>query len=298
MDYKLGNKIAHYPLKMDTETGNSVFSIYKNDSIQNYVSSDFLIPHRKDYFFFAFILDVRDFSRHWIDMKPYDIQSRKLYFTDPSQVQLKEESCALHVYNMNITKEFLSLDSLNTLKDLPILQNPHRGHVLDLKETDYQFLLETLDNIYAEYQNESQWQHSMLLSYVSIFLIYCSRLYAEQFENIKDQPESLLLSDFLDLVGEKFRVQHEVSQYAEQLNISAGYLGDTIKQQSGKSAIAHIQERIVLEAKRLIYFTEDSMKEIAYSLGFDDASYFNRFFKRHTTFTPLAYKKHIRKMYQ
>jgi AraC-like DNA-binding protein len=148
-----------------------------------------------------------------------------------------------------------------------------------------------MDKIYAEYQHKSEWQHSMLLSYVSIFLIYCSRLYTQQFKNEQEQPESLLLSDFLGLIDDSYKELHEVSQYASQLNISAGYLGDTIKLQSGKSAIAHIQERIILEAKRLIYFTEESMKEVAFNLGFEDASYFNRFFKRHTDFTTMAYIK-------
>ncbi|HEA29822.1 MAG TPA: AraC family transcriptional regulator [Leeuwenhoekiella sp.] len=298
MEYKLGSTIANYPLAIDAESGSRIFSIYKNDSAKVPVSSDFLIPHRKDYYFFAFILDVKEYSRHWIDMKPYDLEARKLYFTEPSQVQLKEESCALHVYNINFTKEFLSLDSQNAIKDLPIIQNPYRGHILHLTVENFKFLLNLLDKIYTEYQHKSEWQHHMLRSYVSIFLIYCSRLYTQQFEKEKEQPESLLLVDFLELVDKEYRAQHEVSQYAAQLHISAGYLGDTIKQQSGKSAIAHIQERIILEAKRLIYFTEESMKEVAFSLGFEDASYFNRFFKRHTDFTPLAYKKHIRKMYQ
>lgn len=296
MNYKVKSKIVNYPLPTDPETGSGIFSIHKNNFVQNYVSSDFLIPHRKDYYFFALILDVRDFSRHWIDMKPYDLKAKKLYFTEPSQVQLKEESCAIHTYNMNFTKEFLSLENQNSIKDLPIIQNPDKGHMLHLTDENFAFLVDILNKIYAEYQAQREWQHTMLLSYVRVFLIYCSRLYTEQFENEKD-PESLLLVNFLTLVDEKYKEEHEVSHYAQQLNISAGYLGDTIKQQSGKSAIAHIQERIVLEAKRLIYFTEESMKEIAFSLGFEDASYFNRFFKRHTDFTPLAYKKHLRKMY-
>ncbi|WP_031429035.1 AraC family transcriptional regulator [Flavimarina sp. Hel_I_48] len=296
MEYNIERKIVNYTLKTDPEKSNNIFSIHKNNSIEKLVSSDFLIPHRKDYYFFALILDVDEFSRHWIDMKPYQLQKHKLYFTEPSQIQLKEESCALHVFNMNFTKEFLSLDTQH-LKDLPIIQNPHRGHMLHLKEADFKFLEEILENINTEYQSQKDWQHSMLHSYVSIFLIYCSRLYAEQYDDLKEQAESLVLHTFLDLVNKKYREQHEVSHYAAHLNISAGYLGDTVKQQSGKSAIAHIQERIVLEAKRLIYFTEESMKEIAFSLGFEDASYFNRFFKRHTAFTPMAYKKHIRKMY-
>jgi AraC family transcriptional activator of pobA len=70
-----------------------------------------------------------------------------------------------------------------------------------------------------------------------------------------------------------------------------------VKEQSGKSAIMHIHERIVLEAKRLVFHTNSSVKEIAFELGFEDASYFNRFFKRLTGITPVEYKNAIRKMY-
>ncbi|RYD96416.1 MAG: AraC family transcriptional regulator, partial [Sphingobacteriales bacterium] len=68
--------------------------------------------------------------------------------------------------------------------------------------------------------------------------------------------------------------------------------------QSGKPAIKHIHDRLVLEARRLLFLTNDSLKEIAYGLGFSDASYFNRFFKRETGTTPADYRTAIRKMYQ
>ena len=81
------------------------------------------------------------------------------------------------------------------------------------------------------------------------------------------------------------------------LNISAGHLSELVKAQSGKPAIKHIHDRLVLEARRLLFHTSKSSKEIAYDLGFSDASYFNRFFKRETAITPNDYRNQIREMY-
>ena len=81
------------------------------------------------------------------------------------------------------------------------------------------------------------------------------------------------------------------------LQITAGHLSDVIKRQSGKTAIEHIHERIVMEAKRQLLHAGLSVKEIAYALGFDDAAYFNRFFKRITSVTPVVYRRTIREMY-
>ena len=88
-----------------------------------------------------------------------------------------------------------------------------------------------------------------------------------------------------------------MAAYAEMLNISAGHMGDVVKEQSGKPAIAHIHERVILEAKRLLFHTDYVIKEIAFHLGFEDASYFSRFFKRMTGHTPVDYRLNIRKMY-
>jgi len=81
------------------------------------------------------------------------------------------------------------------------------------------------------------------------------------------------------------------------LNISAGHLSEVVKEQSGKPAIAHIHERLILETKRLLFHTDQSVKEIAFRLGFEEASYFNRFFKRIVGDTPLTYRNTIREMY-
>ncbi|MEJ7664737.1 MAG: helix-turn-helix domain-containing protein [Hymenobacter sp.] len=97
---------------------------------------------------------------------------------------------------------------------------------------------------------------------------------------------------------ECFRELHGVGAYAALLHISAGHLSEVVKAQSGKPAIKHLHERLVLEAKRLLLYTPLALKEIAFDLGFSEASYFNRFFKRETGVTPAEYRATIRKMYQ
>jgi AraC-like DNA-binding protein len=137
----------------------------------------------------------------------------------------------------------------------------------------------------------------MLMAYMQVLIIYLSRLYTEQVSDEERFPGKVLLKKYQEKIEESYIEQHEVAAYADMLNVSAGHLSEVIKQQSGKSAIAHIHERLILEAKRLIFHTEQSIKEIAFELGFEDASYFNRFFKRITGQTPADYRLRIREMY-
>lgn len=183
------------------------------------------------------------------------------------------------------------------LRTLPLIQNPHNGHELTLGDQDVFFVEELLEKILAEYREESDWQQNMLHAYVRVLLIYLSRLYQEQFQKEPEQSDLPMLKKFLDQVETSFRKTHEVNSYADLLNVSAGHLSELVKEQSGKSAIVHIHERIALEAKRLLFFTDYSVKEIAFDLGFEDASYFNRFFKRAMSQTPLQYRSSVREMY-
>ncbi|MFY7877156.1 MAG: helix-turn-helix domain-containing protein, partial [Pirellula sp.] len=75
-----------------------------------------------------------------------------------------------------------------------------------------------------------------------------------------------------------FLEHRTVQEYADRLAISPGHLNDSVRNACGKSAKDMIQEQLVLEAKRMLYHSNYSIKEIAVHLGFDDPSYFNRFF--------------------
>lgn len=195
------------------------------------------------------------------------------------------------------TDEFLTLDKSGSLKNMPIIQNPQNGHELGLTKDEMAFLEDLMEKIEAEYQSRNSWQGGMLMAYMNVLIIYLSRLYNEQFVADDRLPGRVLLRKYLEKIEENYTEMHEVAAYADALNLSAGHLSEVVKEQSGRPAIAHIHERLMLEAKRLLFHTDRSIKEIAFELGFEDASYFNRFFKRLAVATPADYRISSREMY-
>jgi len=289
------HNIPKYPFEADMNSGNPMFRIHRIDHKTNYKKSEFLVPHRKDYYFFAFVKQGN--SRHWIDMKPYTLQPNTFYFTTPHQVHLKEETKPFTGVGFSFNSDFPELEG-EAFKVLPIIQNPYNGHELKLNPDDLTFVEDILDKTLIEYHNEqADWQNNMISAYMRVLMIYLSRLYNEQFTMKEAGPNRGLLKRFTNHIEESFVQYHEVNDYATLMNLSPGHLSELVKEQSGKPAITHIHERISLEAKRLLFHTEQSAKEIAFSLGFEDASYFNRFFKRINGQTPLQYRQQIREMY-
>jgi AraC-like DNA-binding protein len=286
-------QVPVYTLEPD-ETGNKYFRVYNFEgTLPN--QSDLLIPHRKDHHLIVFIRQAG--RRQWIDMTPYALRENTIYFTGPNDIIVKEEFEKLWSTGIAFTNEFLSLQENAALSRLLIIQNPQNGHELLLKNPDVEFVEGMLAKINAEYQTPGEWQQRMLAAYLTVLLTYLSRLYKEQFKDAGISAEKLLLQQFHAKVNECFRNLHEVGNYADLMNISSGHLSEVVKFQSGKPAIKHIHERLVLEARRLLFHTQNSLKEIAFDLGFSDASYFNRFFKRETGVTPAEYRANIRKMY-
>ena len=98
-------------------------------------------------------------------------------------------------------------------------------------------------------------------------------------------------------VEEKFLTLHKVNDYADLLAVTPNHLNDTTKKVTGKTALELIQDRLLLEAKRLLLHTEQTAKEISYQLGYNDPSYFTRFFKAQTERTPDDFRRQIREKY-
>jgi AraC family transcriptional activator of pobA len=287
--------VPTYPFEQDEATGSNSFSIVRSEGVLPY-EADVLLPHRKAYYMLVFVKHGR--GRHWVDAVPYQRKDRTLYFSSPRQILVKEEPTPFWGTRLQFTNEFLALQQNAALRQLPLIQNPQNGHELLLTAADEAVIDDLLAKLEAEHQRPGEWQHQMLSAYLTVLLTYLSRLYTEQFPSDEPSADQRLLRTYQASIEENFRELHEVSAYAEMLHISAGHLSEVIKAQSGKSAIKHLHERLVLEAKRLLFYTPQSLKEMAFDLGFSDASYFNRFFKRETGLTPAEYRASIRKMYQ
>jgi AraC-like DNA-binding protein len=295
--YTLRSKqsIPVYSSELNQEASNKLINIVRSDGALVY-EEELLIPHRKAHYLLVFV--KHNPGRHWVDMRSYERKDNALYFTAPHQILVKEAATPFWGTFLTFTDEFLALEQNASLRELPLIQNPQHGHELLLTTTDAAFVEDMLLKLQVEYQRPGEWQHRMLTAYLTVLLTYLSRLYNEQFIGAELSAEKLLLKTYQAKIEECFRELHEVGQYASLLHISAGHLSEVVKAQSGQPAIKHIHARLVLEARRMLFYTQSALKEIAFDLGFAEASYFNRFFKRETGLTPAEYRTSIRKMYQ
>jgi AraC family transcriptional activator of pobA len=158
-----------------------------------------------------------------------------------------------------------------------------------------------LSSITAQMRDEMQdtalAQYELLVSYLKIFLITATRLKIQQGPaangSSSELKEPFILQNLKDAIETHFKSKHSPSQYADLLNISPKQLAKIAKNHFQKTLTDLISERIVIEAKRELFLSNKSVKEIAYELGFDDAYYFSRFFKANAAVSPQIYRETV-----
>jgi AraC-like DNA-binding protein len=153
------------------------------------------------------------------------------------------------------------------------------------------------DQIRTEMQNPALAQYELLVSYLKIFLINAARLKKDQHpaetEIITDQKEPFILQKLKDAIEANFKSSHSPADYAKLLYISPKALARITKAHFNKTLSSLISERIIIEAKRELYLTNKTVKEIAYELGYDDEYYFSRFFKVNSDVSPQIYRETV-----
>lgn len=151
-----------------------------------------------------------------------------------------------------------------------------------------------LSQMKSEVQKADLAQYELLVSYLKIFLITASRAKAKQqpesLQDTPDEKEPFILQKLKDLIETHFKSIHSAGEYADMLNISPKALAKITKNHFNKTMTNLISERIVIEAKRELYLTDKSVKEIAFDLGYDDEHYFSRFFKNNADISPKMYR--------
>jgi AraC-like DNA-binding protein len=102
------------------------------------------------------------------------------------------------------------------------------------------------------------------------------------------------LEDFLELIETHMASHKQVSYYAQMLNLSLYQLNAITKTTLGKTCSQLMDEAVILEAKRYLLATSQQINQIAFDLGYEDISYFSRFFKKHTGYSPEAFRQNFR----
>lgn len=146
--------------------------------------------------------------------------------------------------------------------------------------------------IAAEFPGSAAGRAGLIEAHLAILLIELSRMVAaDRDEADPDNPVSRHAAAFRALLDREFRRQRSVGFYARQLGISVMHLNRICRAAFGTSALGAVNRRVMLEASRDLTFTVLSVKEIAYSLGFDDPAYFTRFFTKQAGETPTAFRR-------
>jgi len=189
------------------------------------------------------------------------------------------------------SEDFFSLRyTNNTLSQFTFLEREAKVS-FRLTEIQRQKLDILVHLIQDEYHLQKSETTKVIRSYLNIFLFELERLYSPmgivKTRNLKQNK----IQQFEKLIETHFVTQKMPSGYADMLNISANYLNKLCKEETGQTAGDLIRKQIIIEAQRLLHFTNFTINEIAYKLGFDSVSYFVTFFKKQTQKTPEQFRK-------
>ena len=150
-------------------------------------------------------------------------------------------------------------------------------------ENRVQSILEMLDELIGSELNHKD---DAIISLLNTIFVYCDGQCNIKSVISENNAKKALVYKFKKLVDKRFSVNHKVSDYAEMLNVSDNYLNECIKETIGVNAKAIITEKRIMNSRHQLKFTDKTIKEICFELGFSSPDYFSYFFKKHTGITP------------
>jgi AraC family transcriptional regulator, transcriptional activator of pobA len=174
-----------------------------------------------------------------------------------------------------------------------IFYGPSPAMFVPLDEEHTDKMKKMLALFIEEYDAEEDIKGEMLRMLLVRLIIQTTRLAKKKYLDNQQLAEEKfnLLRQYNVLVELNFRKEHQVQFYASQLNKSPKTISNIFSLYSKKTPIQIIQDRIVTEAKRLFFYTDRTVKEIADNLGFEDVAHFSKFFKKCTGQSPSEFKK-------
>jgi AraC family transcriptional regulator, transcriptional activator of pobA len=232
--------------------------------------------------------------KHWeIDLIPIEIPTHSIFSLSPGQsLSLSNQTDDYIVIQFN--REFYCVQdhdhevSCNGILFNGALSTP----ILVLNEHEQRSFWVLLHVIEEEFSHKDEVQLEMLKTVLKRFIIKCTRLAKQQFADKLIDPQDLdTVRHFSALVEKHFKTLHKVNEYANLMNKSPKTLSNVFNQLGEKTPLKVIHERIVLEAKKLLLFTDKSSKEITFELGFSDPVQFSRLFKNETGYSPIDFRK-------
>lgn len=234
--------------------------------------------HRHNFFEIIWFSHVKENSRLELDFENHDLKNNHICIIAPGQVfnmKLKGEKGYVLAVSREIFKEACDVETILAGGTIPFLLDAGNGETCNT----------IMSLIEKEYNGESR--IDLLKTYLRAFCIIIREQISMQDSSINDRQR---IQELVRLIEEYYITERETRFYADQIKISTHHLNDIVRLSRGTTVKKMIAQRLLLEAKRELSFGALTVKEIAFKLGFSDASYFSRFFKKHTGQNPDGFK--------
>jgi AraC-like DNA-binding protein len=245
--------------------------------------------------FHMLILLTQGKGHHIVDFKSYSLSAGDLLFINKEQVQAFDIENNRDGYVILFTDRFLNKnlsqnDYFAFYRFFTLSKYPP---IINFSDSELKEILPTIHSMQNEFNKKDDFaKEEIIRSLLKIFLLSAERTGRLRIQ----QPESSEFKTFVEfqkLLSKKFIKTRDASNYAKELNLSYRQLNDICKEFTQKTAKSVIDEFIILEAKRKLSQCDISVKEISYSLGFDEPTNFVKYFKKHTGVSPKTFQNHL-----
>lgn len=248
------------------------------------------VSHSHD--FYLVLLITEGSGIHKIDFHEYPVEPGSMFVLSPGQMHVWDLSDNINGHILFFKKEYFLLDFNNDRLDrLPFFKSTFSKPYVKLKDADTEKITDLYKQINSEYGKRQIQYHDMIRLYLNIMFIELARLYkAEEQIQFEYKYEVIQLNRFEKLIDQNFKNHLPITEYADNMSLSMKQLNYICKKTINKTPSELIQERIMLESKRLLVHSELSISAIAEVLNFTDSSYFIRLFKKVCGTTPDKFR--------
>lgn len=274
--------IVVYPQDKSVKNG-----VYLGEIVPENLKYDLLgVTHRHDCYVIILVLD--GVLKVNCELQSFTVGANQLFITKPYQAHTVES------FGENFYAYFLSVQDFRVPDDLTyqFFNLPVAQQLVKLNPSSYQTVIETI-NLLLKYQLQQAAYTTEITNGLFQALIYKigSMLHTEATvpEVLAANQSNVITSKFKRLITTQSHLK-QPSYFADLLFITPAHLNDCVKKTTGQTVSYWLKKSIIDEAKRLLYYTTKSVKEIAFELGYEDHTYFSRLFKKHAKQTPLQFR--------
>ena len=227
------------------------------------------------------------------DFTPMPFEANRLIFISPGQVHGWEVDSEVRGKIVAFSADWWpgKSEEGHFLYELPLFFGPTPASQLALSPGDAGQFARWFSELELEYGRTRDRSRGILRALLERILLEARRMLPQSAVEPAAQPYRLLARRFFLALEESFRGRQETADYARELGVPVRSLTETLRREVGKTPKRLIEERLALEARRLLAHSPLTVSEIGFELGFADASHFSRFFRRMTGRAPRAFRE-------